>query len=176
MQDFFRKVVRNKIIMAVMSILFGILLIMAQSQAVEFIVRFAGWILLIAAAVFCIMYFTGGEVRDPGRLVSAAITLLFGIILVNTPQIIVNFFPVLLGIVLIISSITNIAGLLSSLIRGPFWITSLMLAFVSLVLGVVVLMNPTAFADFIILFTGFTFIVNGITDLLLISVFRNTEE
>ncbi len=173
MKEWFRKLLDSKIVMAVVSIVFGTVLIAERGAAVAFIVKLFGWVMVAAAVVQVIRYAVKRESREPGILASAVVCLIIGFIFVASPRVIVDLFPVLMGLVLIVSSAANIAGLLGSVFRNSFWTASLIFAIFSLVLGVVVLLHPSAVADLLLVIAGFTFVVNGFTDLMMLSAFRS---
>ena len=124
MKEWFRKLLDSKIVMAVVSIVFGTVLIAERGAAVAFIVKLFGWVMVAAAVVQVIRYAVKRESREPGILAS-------------------------------------------------FWTASLIFAILSLVLGVVVLLHPSAVADLLLVIAGFTFVVNGFTDLMMLSAFRS---
>ena len=125
MKEWFRKLLDSKIVMAVVSIVFGTVLIAERGAAVAFIVKLFGWVMVAAAVVQVIRYAGKRESREPGILAAAVVCLIIGFI------------------------------------------------FVSLVLGVVVLLHPSAVADLLLVIAGFTFVVNGFTDLMMLSAFRS---
>ena len=135
--------------------------------------KFGRYLEALQTVVQVIRYAVKRESREPGILASAVVCLIIGFIFVASPRVIVDLFPVLMGLVLIVSSAANIAGLLGSVFRNSFWTASLVFAILSLVLGVVVLLHPSAVADLLLVIAGFTFVVNGFTDLMMLSAFRS---
>lgn len=176
MKDFVNSIIKNKAIMAVLSILLGIILIVRQGAAVADLVRILGVLLLIAAVVNLITWLAEKkEERSNASLAGVIVCAIFGLIFTTTPGWLVALFPVLMGLAIIISSIVNITGLLQSGVRFGLFTPSLVMSIISLILGIVVLFHPGATANIIIALVGITFLANGIADLMMIFVFRSRQ-
>lgn len=174
MKEFFQKMLRNKIIMAVISIIFGIILIVYQGGAVATILRILGVLVLVGAVIGLISYFANGANKDnPSVLASAILGFIFGIILVTAPGWLIAIFPIVMGLVLIINSIYNISALLSAPIKTGMFGFGLILSILSLILGIMAITRPGAVANAIILFIGITYLINGLTDLIAIASLRH---
>ena len=61
------KYLKNKTIMSVAGIVFGLILMIWRGQFVEQMIRVAGYILLAAAAVYLVMYFRSNRQKTPRR-------------------------------------------------------------------------------------------------------------
>lgn len=171
MADFFRKIIRNQLVSAIVSIIFGIVLIAYRGNAVATIIRILGYLLFVGAVVYIIAYFVGKDgIRNPSQLASGILCALFGIICVATPGWLVSLFPVVLGIVLIISSIFNLSVLLSSPFHTGIGGLSLVLSILTLIFGILAIVDPWGTANILILFIGLTYLINGIGDLVAISL------
>ena len=70
MNDLMRHLLRKKIVPAVLSILFGAVLIIAGREALDLMVKVAGWFLIAGAVGLVALYFFRPD-RDPSN---AAIT------------------------------------------------------------------------------------------------------
>lgn len=169
MQDFMKKFLSNQIVLAVLSIIFGLVLIIGRSSAVAFLVQVLGWMLIIAGVVNVILYIARKYDRNPSQIATAVLLFIFGIFFVAWPNAVVSIFPIIMGLVLIFSSVTNIAGIAGAPLHGGAWGFSLVMAILSLILGIVVLIHPIATANVLYLFIGITYLINGISDLMVIS-------
>lgn len=165
--------VHNKLIMAVISLILGILFIAFRGSAVESIIRIIGFILLASAAVYVITYFCGKENKgNPSTMATAILCVLFGIICVITPAWLVALFPVVMGIILIINSIFNISAFFSVRTKDRKAGVSVVLSVLTLIFGIIALAHPAAMANFLIVFIGTTMLFNGVGDLVTISMMK----
>lgn len=173
MQALLKKMVQNQLIMAIVSILLGIALIIYQGRAVAEITLVVGYLLLAGAAVYLVSYFIGGANKgNPSTLASCILCILFGVICVMRPGWLVTLLPILMGISLILSSITNLSVLASQRGRGGMALLLGVFSVVTLVFGVVAIMNPVAMANFLVCFIGVSYLINGLGDLLAIALMR----
>lgn len=171
MRDFFQSMLHNKVIMACVSIVFGVFLIMGRGNAVAQIIRILGFFLLVGGVVCLLTYFFGKENRgNPSTLASAILYLLASVFFICTPSWLIDLFPIVMGIALIVNSIFNISGLMSSPIRTGMFTASMVFSVITLVLGFVAALHPSAVANFLIVLIGITYLLNGIGDLLAIAV------
>lgn len=163
----FRNFMRNKIILAIASIVFGVILIVWQSSAVDALVRVLGIIMLAVGAVFIIMYAVQKE-RKAGLLVTGIILAVLGAFFLARPDFIVRLFPVIMGLILVISGITDLAGAVN-LPKGTAGKAGIII--VSLIiagLGVLCMFHPGIIADILMVFIGCVLIGNGIFDLVVL--------
>lgn len=173
MREFLQKMVRNKLIMAVISIIFGIVLIAGKGSAVAAIIRVLGVLLLIGGVVYLITYLAGKVNKgNPSTLASAILFILVALIFIAAPHWLIDLFPILMGLVLIISSIFNISAALSAPVHTGLFTGSLVLSILSLILGFVAVLHPAAMANVLIAFIGVTYLINGVSDLIAISLMK----
>lgn len=173
MKDFFQQLVRNKVITAAVSIVFGIILIVGQGSAVAQLVRILGFLLLTGAAVGLITYFVGKENRrDPTTLTLSILGILASLVFIYSPWWLVDIFPVVMGVVLIINSVANISGLVSAPAKAKTFPAAMVLSILTLVLGFVAVFHPSSMANAIILYIGIVYLCNGISDLVMLSALK----
>ena len=94
MYEEFKKLIKNKILLAVISIILGVILIVRQRSAIDSLVWVFGIILLISAAAFLIL-FIGRKDKHASALILAIICFIIGLLFVVKPGLIVNIFPIL---------------------------------------------------------------------------------
>lgn len=171
MRDFFQSMLHNKVIMACVSIVFGTFLIVGRGSAVADIIRILGIFLLVAAVTCFITYFFGSQSKgNPSTLATAILCTLVSLVFIYAPGWLIDLFPIVMGLALIVNSIFNISGLVSSPIRTGMFTASMVLSCITLVLGFVAVLHPSAVADVLIVLIGITYLLNGIDDLLAIAV------
>ena len=158
-----QKLLRNKTILAIASIVTGIVLMVFQRTVPITLIRIVGYILLVTAGGYLVTYFFGPAVRrDQIQLGYAVVSAVCGLLMIMLAGSIVNLLPKLLGVVLIVNGASNLMAVRSSSLQdkmGPFVIIALGIFFV-LFSGVI--------ANIVILLIGIAFVLNGLAELNLI--------
>lgn len=166
MVEFLRSIAQNKMVVAVASILFGLVLVVEQTAALDWLVSVLGAVLLGAAAVYGIMYAVGSEKRR-GYAAFAIVLGLVGLFIAVNPRAIVNIFPTLVGIVLLVNGLANFLHSYA-IVRpaGYSWTTPMVLSVAVAALGLVMILAPSLIIDILMLFMGIALVVNGALDLI----------
>lgn len=173
MSEFFQKMVTSKLVMGIVSLLFGIVLVVWQAGAVAEIIRILGVLLLVGSVVLLLTYFFGRENKgNPSALASAILGLLVGIVFAYTPEWLVAFFPFVMGIVLLVSSVFNLSMFISSPVRTAAFPAGLLLSVLTLLLGIVAIAQPMEVADFLVAMIGVAFLAAGVIDLIEVAALR----
>jgi len=175
LREKFRNFMRNKIVLAVASIVFGIILIVWQRSALDSLVRILGIIMVAVAAVFIIMFAVQKEKKNSLIIVGIILAIVGAFFLIK-PDFIVKLFPFIMGLILVISGISDLVGALN-LPKGAsgktgIVITSLVLA----ALGVVCMFQPGIIANILILFIGILLLVNGVFDLVVLAMQNSAKK
>ena len=161
-----RKLIRNKVLFAIVSILMGLYMCFAGRGVLYNIVRVAGYVMLATAAGYALMYFLGSS-RDRVQLGYAALAGIAGLLIVWMAPAIVNAFPVLAGLCLVLAGVGNLTqasreGLPRSAMVGPV---------LTIVLGAVVLFHPGSVVNAVVMVAGIALILNGLSELNMIRRF-----
>lgn len=165
--DFFKTLLRSKLVVAIASIVLGILFIVYQSAALGVIVEICGIILIISGVAFIVSYFASGINRTWALLLFAILCILIGIVFVIDPVFIEAIFPIIMGASLVAGGIVNIWQSIM-VMRASFstGILVLALSVIDIVLGVMIASNPGFVVDILVLFMGCSFLAYGIIDLI----------
>ena len=166
MYETFKKFIRNKILLAVLSIILGVILIVRQKAAIDSLVYLVGIILLIAAVVFLIYFFMQKE-KQPAQLILAILSLILGLLFAIKPGLIVDIFPVLMGIILILSGLADLGHSITAPKGTGGRIFLILFSILVILVGVLCLFRPGAIANALALFLGICLLYNGIFDLIL---------
>ncbi len=156
-----RNIIRNKHILAVLSIIMGIYMCIAGRSVLYTIVRVAGYGLVGAAVVYAAMYFFGRNGREQVQLGYAVVSGIAGLLIVRLAPAIVNIFPILAGIGLILAGAGNLAqasgnGMPLVTKAGPI---------VTLILGILILLHPGSIVNMVVTLAGIALILNGLSEL-----------
>ena len=168
MNSDYKKVLQdNQPVFAVISIIIGLILVFFRRFAVVTLVRVVGIMCLLGAAAFAVMYFTRKE-RNQVQAMFAIGTAIVGFIFAAFPGFIVELFPILFGITLILSGIGDLGQALSSNQGGSGKILMVILSAAIILAGILAIFRPGFIADIIIVFIGVCMIANGIFDLFVV--------
>lgn len=163
-----RELVKNKAMAAVLSVALGIVIIIARRAALDLLVRIIGG-LVITGGIALIAVNLIRRDAESGNIMSilvlGGLTILAGIILISCAEGIVDFFPTLMGIFLILNGLSHLA--VAGTVPGSRTAAAIMGAII-IILGVLIVMHPGFIANAIMIFIGSAFIVNGLFDLLMI--------
>ena len=156
----------NRLVLAIAAIIFGLILIVFRRSALDLMIRLMG-VALIACA--CIYYFFLRK-KEQHDLLDKAVSIFIGVvglILILAARGIVNIFPVIIGIVMIINAFANLARIMTSDggNHGGGWRGSLVLQIIMLIFGFVMLFRPRYVADIIVMFIGVGVLIMGISNL-----------
>ena len=162
-----KQLLNSKLVPAVLSIVLGIVIVIARRSAVDLLVRIAGGLLIAAAVGFIIVYLTRPD-KNTGNLtmvlISAGAAALAGILVMTFAESIVNIFPVLMGIYLILNGMSHLAaGYADPDNRAVAAVMGVLV----IALGLLIVFRPGFLVNTIMVFIGAAFIVNGLSDLLM---------
>ena len=154
-------IIRNKSIMAVASIVFGLFLMLFRGSAVDLLIRVTGYGLLVTAAAYLILFFTSKN-RDEVQLGYTVLSLIAGLLVIWLAPAIVHIAPVLAGILLIINGASDFFHASSD---DGIPKRSALASVLIILLGLLIVIRPGFITGAIILVIGGAFVINGLVDL-----------
>lgn len=155
----------NKIILAILSIVLGIVLIIARASFIDMLVKVIGVVMIVVAVVYLLLFIFSGDGRSPLQMVYTVVALIIGIFFLAKPWVVVNFFPVVFGVILAVSGAANLVEAIKSSASGGPKITAILFSVLVLVLGILIAVNYRASVDIYVVLIGIAFLVNGILDI-----------
>ena len=162
-----KQLLNSKLVPAVLSILLGIIIVIARRSAVDLLVKIIGGLVIAAAIGFIVVYMTRPD-KEAGNLkmvlVSAGAAVLIGILIMIFAESIVNIFPILMGVYLILNGLSHLTAGWAD--PGNRTIAVIMGVLV-IALGAMIVLQPGFLVNTIMIFIGAAFIVNGVSDLLM---------
>ena len=169
-----KKVVQNKIFLAILSIVLGVILIARQKAALDSLVWITGIVLLVSAAVF-ILIFAFKKDKHPSQLILGIVFAILGLLFAIKPGFVVNAFPVIIGIILIISGLMDLGSALTAPEGTSGKGLLILFSIVLILFGVLCIFQPGAIANAITLLIGIFLLINGIFDLILLIFIRKDD-
>jgi len=160
-----KQLLNSKLVPAVLSIVLGILVVIARRSALDLLVRIIGGLVItggIALIAVNLIRPNAGSGNMTTVLVMGGLAILAGIILISCAEGIVDFFPTLMGIFLILNGLSHLAFAGTD---PDNRIAATIMGAIIIILGILIVMHPGFIANAIMIFIGSAFIVNGLFDL-----------
>ena len=167
---FFRKMQGSYIVMAVAYVVFGLSLLVKPELSTTVICYAIGAVCVIYAVANLIKYFTGSMNRmyiEPDFVLSVIICV-FGIVTIVRPSVIISILPFIVGIVLVFSGLIKVQDGIN--LKRLFLVLGF--AVISVILGIVVLLNPFGTGLFFTRMVGLFFTVDGVLSISSIVMLR----
>ena len=166
-----KRVRRDKVILAIIGLVIGVILLVWPLTSLSVIVRVIGAAMMVIGVYSILMYLVSG--RD-GRSVFALIGgILIGLVgggLFARPEGLVAFIPVIIGIVVLLSGITNLFETFTlGRQRYGKWYISLIFALITIILGLLLIFRPFGVASFLTRLIGVAVIFDAVSNLWIIS-------
>ena len=172
---FFRKMKGSYIVMAVAYVVFGLSLLIKPELSTTVICYAIGAVCVIYAIANLIKYFTGSMNRmyiEPDFVLSVIICV-FGIVTIVRPSVIISILPFIVGIVLVFSGLIKVQdGINLKRFNYDRWFLVLGFAVISVILGIVVLLNPFGTGLLFTRIVGLFFTVDGVLSISSIVMLR----
>lgn len=160
---------RNAIYRALVAIVVGIVLIAWPDVALKSIVMFIGALFLLTGVMAFIASYRRqqAEQRSDGLLSLNGIgSMILGILLVSIPLFFTTMLMILLGCVLLLAAIAQLAALSAARQLGHIPAVNYFFPVLILLAGLIVIFKPWGSAAYVVIILGVTAIFYGITDLI----------
>lgn len=158
----------KSILWDILMIIIGVVLILYPGQTMDIVLMVIGILLLVAGIVGVILGVKGQGAYQVYTMGGAVISIVGGAICLISPGLIESILPLVLGIVILATGVFNIGNAFSAKKAGASrWVVSLILAVITVILGVVILMNLNGTADLIARIIGIVYVYNGISTIIM---------
>ena len=140
-------------------------LVTIGTMALDIILVLMGIFLLVSGAYAIIKYIINPRGIFKLELIYGILSVIAGALAIFKPFDVINFITILVGIWLVINSVVKVVVALEIRKHSDAWIFDLTVAILTLVLGVLLLVNP--FENFVVLsvYAGVMMVVYGAMDL-----------
>ena len=160
---------RNAVYRALISIIIGVILIIWPDVALKSIVIVIGALFLLTGIMAFITSYRQQQAAQhtDGLLSLNGIgSIILGILLVSIPLFFTTVLMVILGCILILAAIAQLATLSAARQFGPISAVNYFYPIIILLAGLIVIFKPWGSAEYVIIILGATAIFYGITDLI----------
>lgn len=163
-----KKIGINRLIEALVMIIIGVVLIVWTGNSIRLFARILAALLILIGVLVFAAIFTQEErnVISSAGFVAGIIVAAVGVWIFVNPDTFTDFIPKLFGIFIIISGIVNL-GQTITLIRNKYdyWSVSLLLAVITIGMGVVLLVEPTFVKEFLVTLIGIFLVYDGVSNI-----------
>lgn len=162
-----RKVTASKIFASVLSIVFGLVLLIWSDAAITIICQVFGAFLVIAGIVMVVSFLIDRDgIASVMSVIGGAVAIVLGAYIFAKPAGLAKFFAIILGIIILINGVIDIKEAVTMAQRHyPKWYLSLIIGIVISILGLLAVFRPMGLANVIVSFIGVVLILNGIFDI-----------
>lgn len=165
---------KGQIVTSIIYVALGACLAFMPVNMINVICKFIFGILLILVGCYHILLYIleklNATILD---LFSGGVLLVIGVFLFTNPQIVVKLLPVLLGTFILADSIWSLKGSLKlKKHESGTWKFLLIGSLLFIVLGIVLILNPFTMVKYTVIFAGWIFLGNGVTDFVYLVLLR----
>ena len=164
-----KKLKWNLIVMSVLYLALGIFLLMVPGTALNVVCYALGGVVLLGAVIQLVRYFLveRGIFQSQLTLISGLVCLALGGFLILRSDIVVKILPIVFGLFVIFDAIGRVQNALDLRRCGyDSWKGFLALPVLSVVLGVIMILNPFGTMETLVMAIGIILIIEGAINLL----------
>lgn len=182
MKSILREQRRSSVLVALATIVLGLVLVVWPDRSVSLMCSLLGGALLIFGLLYVIGWFSSKrKAGSPAVMIVPGVVLAgLGIWLMNSSESVISLIQYVFGAVVIFHGVLDIQGAISLAgQRYSRWWLDLVLAVLTLGLGAVILINPFGTFAALVILIGVSLVYDGVSDLVLIwrlsRAFRDIE-
>lgn len=172
METLLKKIKANAIVSALMCIILGIILVVWPGRTVRTVCMIIGFVLVVSGVNRLCTFIFGKDSSIYSRmnLITGVIVLLIGAWILFRPDQIIELIPVLVGIIVIIHGINDLQQTVT-LCQNRYdkWWIALILGIITVGFGVLLIFNPFAAVETLVMFIGVFLIYDGVSDIWIVS-------
>ena len=158
----------KSILWDIISIAIGVVLILFPGEAMDISIKVIGAILLVAGVSGIILGIRGEGAYIAYTISGAVTAIVAGIVCFLQPQLIKSVLPLIMGVVILATGVFNIVNAFSAKKAGASrWLISLLLAVITVICGIVILLNLNGTANLLVTIIGIIFVYNGVSTLIM---------
>lgn len=166
MKTLLKSILSGSLFSSLVYVILGLVLILVPGLTMTTLVRIGAGA-LIATGIFDLLRYVFHKESDGklnNRLVTGVILTIAGGILMSKPTLVINLVPTILGIALMIEGLVKLQRAID-LFRMKYtkWLSVLLVAVISLAIGILVLTNPFNTARTLVVIIGIGLVFAGLT-------------
>lgn len=165
MMDMLKRIKADMILSALVCVALGIVLLIWPAATIDIFCKVMAAGLIVIGVVNIVSYFANKNLHPFGAVLGP-IVLLVGIWIFVRPESVVSLIPIVIGVMLCVHGIQDMKLSFESRANGyERWWGMLLIALVSLLFGVLCIVNAFGIVTLALQFIGIALIYDGVTDL-----------
>lgn len=168
----------NRVIFSAIALVLGIVLLIWPTGSLFIIAKCIGIILAAGGLAACFMYYRDhGSALDSILLILAVVMIIGGVVIFLHPEELIKLIPTITGVLVIVSGLVKLGEsfVLTRREYGKWWI-SLIIAFITIALGVFIVNRAFSLAALITRIVGGVLLFDGVSHLWVISRISKASE
>lgn len=167
---------KNVIVQSALYVLLGLFLILWPKTIVTTVVYLVAAFVCVHGALDLFSYFRSRKSVEyaSNSLIGGIFFLFLGILMFIFPKQVAGMISILLGLIIILSSIMNMLRAMDfKKTGGTGWLLPLLISVVIMLAGILIIINPFSTPAVLTIFSGILLIVTGVSDLIALSIFSS---
>ncbi len=177
MGNFISKIFKSSILGSIGLIVLGMLLVFQSEATIISISYIIGGILVAIGALAILRFIRNSKekVKRDLDIVYGIVTIILGIIVIRSPHAIASIIPFIIGFIIIINSATKLQYSFElKKNNNDLWKSTMILAFITTICGLILILNPFKGAEFITKIVGILILIYSILDIISTITIKNT--
>ena len=169
MKEFMKKVKWDSVIIAILTIVTGILCVVMPNQVADVLCIVYGASLIAMGVALFVRYFWFGTLLNGYLLMVATLLFTLGLLCILYPNALQSIMTILFGLFIVADSMSTIVdSIYCSRLHVSGWLIMMILSIITAVLGVVVMFSTF---DTVMIFAGCSLIIEGVRRLVLTIIY-----
>ena len=177
MGNFISKIFKSSILGSIGLIVLGMLLVFQSEATIISISYIIGGILVAIGALAILRFIKNAKEKGKRDLDIGygIVTIILGIIVIRSPHAIASIIPFIIGFIIIINSATKLQYSFElKKNNNDLWKSTMILAFITTICGLILILNPFKGAEFITKIVGILILIYSILDIVSTITIKNT--
>lgn len=156
----------NAIVSTIIIIAVGVFLLIRPGETLTTAVRLFGIALLVLGAMGVVSQLIKRDDRSVISLIISVVEAVIGIIIIASPAFVVSLFPIIVGIIIALYGLSDLLAALNMKKADiGSWKIALILSVITIILGIVLFVNPFKTMSTLVRIIGVVLVYKGITGL-----------
>lgn len=177
MNKFMEKIFKSSLLNSMALIILGLLLIFQSEATIVSISYIIAAVIILVGVVAGLRYIKNfkEDTRSELDLIYSVVCIVLGIVVIKNPQAIASIIPFVIGVVIIINSATKLQYSMElKENQNNLWKSTMILALITTVCGIVLIFNPFSGAVLITRIVGILILIYSILDIISTLSIRST--
>ena len=169
MKDFLYRADNHGVLLSILMIVLGLLLALWPGHVMNTALTLLGIALVVGSGLLIYSWYSGrGKNSSVITLAEGILLAVVGLAVLITPRFLISIVPFAVGAMIALNGIFNLAQAFDQRReRYNHWIASLAMAILTIVLGLLIMLNPFSTMEVLVVAIGVIIIYNGVSNLLI---------